>query len=131
MEEARFEAEQYKKYQVFQEYYLKEVEKVKEMAVQIEEVAAQTIEKENRIAALLKQNSDIMDQVSLTRDEVFGREEEKEKMQKVAAELRGRIEKMKVEYRKYEESAEAQIYHLREQVDELKGESEQKDYDKI
>ena len=101
------------------------------MAVQIEEVAAQTIEKENRIAALLKQNSDIMDQVSLTRDEVFGREEEKEKMQKVAAELRGRIEKMKVEYRKYEESAEAQIYHLREQVDELKGESEQKDYDKI
>ena len=48
-----------------------------------------------------------MDQVSLTRDEVFGREEEKEKMQKVAAELRGRIEKMKVEYRKYEENAEA------------------------
>ena len=40
MEEARFEAEQYKKYQVFEEYYLKEVEKVKELAVQIEEVAA-------------------------------------------------------------------------------------------
>jgi biotin-(acetyl-CoA carboxylase) ligase len=102
LEEALFEAEQNKKYQVFEEYYKQEVEKGKELTIQIEELAAEVLAKDDKLAVILHDHTQTVEEVTLTKDELFVREEEKDKLQAQVKELNKQISKMKQDYRVYE-----------------------------